>query len=136
MLFFDPSYLIFALPALALGLWAQWRVQSAFRRHSEVAPASGLTGAQIARRILDANDLRQVAVEPGEGFLSDHYDIGRRALRLSPEVFHGRSLAAAGVAAHEAGHALQDRAGYAPLRLRTAIVPTVQIGSWLGPILF
>lgn len=136
MFFFDPLYLVFALPALLLGLWAQWRVRSTFAENTAVGVSSGLTGAQIARRILDFNHLHEVRVEEVEGFLSDHYDPRSKVLRLSPEVYQGRSLAAAGVSAHEAGHALQDQQGYLPLQLRSIMVPSVQIGSWLGPILF
>jgi Zn-dependent membrane protease YugP len=136
MFFFDPLYLVFALPALLLGLWAQWRVQSAFKRYAEVSASGNLTGAQIARRILDYGGLREVRVEQVEGFMSDHHDPGGKVLRLSPEVYQGRSLAAAGVTAHEVGHALQDQRRYWPLRWRSAMVPSVQIGSWLGPILF
>jgi Zn-dependent membrane protease YugP len=97
---------------------------------------SGVTGAQAARRILDTNGLYNVAVERVNGFLSDHYDPRSKTLRLSPDVYDTPSLAAVGVAAHEAGHALQDKAHYAPLQLRSAMVPSVQIGSWLGPIIF
>ncbi|MBI3914099.1 MAG: zinc metallopeptidase [Chloroflexi bacterium] len=134
--FFDPLYLIFSMPALLLGLWAQWKVQSAFNKYSRVRTISGVTGAHVARRILDSNGLRQVAVEPAEGFLTDHYDPAHRVLRLSQKVYQGNSLSAAGVAAHEAGHALQHQDGYAMLQLRTAMVPGVQVGSWLGPIIF
>jgi Zn-dependent membrane protease YugP len=136
MFWFDPLYLIFSLPALVLGLWAQWKVQSAFNEYSRVRTLTGVTGAQIARRILDLNGLRQVAVEQAGGFLSDHYDPQKKVLRLSPQVYQGNSLASAGIAAHEAGHALQDKQGYAMLQLRSAMVPSVQIGSWLGPIIF
>lgn len=136
MFFFDPLYLLFALPALLLGLWAQWRVQSAVHKYAQAYQSNGFTGAQVARRILDYQGLRHVQVEQVQGFLSDHYDPNARTLRLSPEVYQGRHLAAAGIAAHEAGHALQDAQGYMPLRLRSALVPTVQIGSWLGPVLF
>jgi Zn-dependent membrane protease YugP len=135
-IWFDPLYLLFSLPALLLGLWAQLQVQSAFNEYSRVHTITGVSGAQVARRILDSNGLRQVVVEQAEGFLSDHYDPSQGVLRLSPHVYQGNSLAAAGVAAHEAGHALQHRAGYAMLQLRTAMVPSVQIGSWLGPIIF
>lgn len=135
-MFFSPLYLIFALPALLLGLWAQMRVRSAFGRYSQVRSMSGITGAQAARRILDTNGLYNVAVERVNGFLSDHYDPRSKTLRLSPDVYDTPSLAAVGVAAHEAGHALQDKAHYAPLQLRSAMVPSVQIGSWLGPIIF
>ncbi len=129
-------YLLFSLPALLLGFWAQMRVQGAFKRYSKVRAAAGLTGAQIARRFLDANGLYDVGVEETGGLLSDHYDPRSKVLRLSPQVYRVPSLAAAGIAAHEAGHALQDASDYAPLRFRTAMVPTVQIGSWLGPIIF
>jgi Zn-dependent membrane protease YugP len=134
--FFSPLYFIFALPALVLGLWAQWRVRSAFGRYSRVAAMSGMTGAQAARRILDTNGLHHVAVERVGGMLSDHYDPRSKTLRLSEQVYGTPSLAALGVAAHEAGHALQDQTNYGPLALRSAMVPTVQIGSWLGPIIF
>jgi hypothetical protein len=136
MFFMDPLYLLFALPALALSLWAQWRVRSAFGHYSRVRTGSGATGAQAARRILDANGLYNVVVERVSGFLSDHYDPRSKTLRLSPDVYDTPSLAAVGVAAHEAGHALQDKQHYPMLKLRTTMVPTVQIGSWLGPIIF
>lgn len=136
MWFFDPIYLLFAIPPLLLGLWAQFRVQSAFRQYSKVRTANGMTGAQAARTILDANGLQNVAVERVGGTLSDHYDPGHKVLRLSESVYGTPSVAAVGVAAHEAGHALQDKLHYGPLRLRSAIVPAVNIGSWLGPIIF
>jgi len=136
MFYFDPYYLIFALPALLLGLWAQFKVQSAFKKYSQVRAASGMSGAEAARRILDSNGLYNVAVEVTRGFLSDHYDPTKKVLRLSPEVYQSNSIASVGVAAHEAGHALQDQHGYLPLYVRSAMVPTVQIGSWLGPIIF
>ncbi len=135
-MFFDPLYFIFALPALILGLYAQFKVKSAFSKYSRVRNTTGITGAQAARRILDANGLTHVDVERTQGMLSDHYDPRSKTLRLSPAVYEGPTLAAVGVAAHEAGHALQDKTGYAPLQLRSAMVPTVQIGSWLGPIIF
>lgn len=135
-MFFSPLYFIFALPALVLGLWAQMRVRSAFGKYSKVRAMSGMTGAQAARKILDSNGLQNVAVERVAGMLSDHYDPRSKTLRLSDDVYGTPSLAAVGVAAHEAGHALQDQHNYGPLALRSAMVPTVQIGSWLGPIIF
>lgn len=129
-------YLLFALPAMLLGLWAQFRVKGAFNKYSQIRSFTGLTGAQIARRMLDSNGLNTVAVEEVGGFLSDHYDPRGKVLRLSPQVYRSNSLAAAGVAAHESGHALQDAEGYVPLTFRSAMVPTVQIGSWLGPVIF
>ena len=130
------SYLLFSLPALLLGVWAQFKVQGAFKKYSQVRTLTGISGAQIARRILDRHGLRNVAVEQVGGFLSDHYDPSRKVLRLSPDVYQGNNLAAAGVAAHEAGHALQDQQGYAFLALRSLMVPSVQIGSWIGPLVF
>ncbi|MEI6380246.1 MAG: zinc metallopeptidase [Cyanobacteriota bacterium ELA615] len=135
-MYFDPMYFLFALPALLLGMWAQFRVSSAFGKYSEVGTRSGMTGAQAARRILDYNGLQNVAVERVDGFLSDHYDPSQKILRLSSAVYDQPSLAAVGVAAHETGHALQDKEHYVPLTFRSAIVPAVQIGSSLGPIIF
>ena len=129
-------FLLFSLPALLLGLWAQSKVRSAFSKYSRIRVYTGMSGADIARRILDRNGLMKVKVELTRGMLSDHYDPRTKTLRLSPDVFNGNSIAAAGVAAHEAGHALQDKKGYFPLKVRSAMVPTVQIGSWLGPIVF
>jgi uncharacterized protein len=129
-------YLLFSLPALLLGLWAQLKTKSAFQRNARIRTARAMTGAQVARQVLDGNGLYEVQVERVEGFLSDHYDPGKRVLRLSPDVYDGQSLSAAGVAAHEAGHAIQHKLGYAPLQLRSVMVPTVQIGSWIGPIIF
>ncbi len=135
-MFWNPMYFIFALPALLLGMWAQFKVQSSFRKYSQVRSIVGLSGAEIARRMLDMSGLYNVPVEMTNGFLSDHYDPSHRVLRLSPDVYRGNSLASAGVAAHEAGHALQHQDAYLPMQIRSAIVPTVQIGSWLGPIIF
>jgi len=129
-------YLLFSLPALLLGLWAQFKVQGSFNKFSQVRTISGVRGAEVARRILDLHGLRSVRVEQVEGFLSDHYDPTQRVLRLSPNVYQGNSIAAAGIAAHEAGHALQHQQGYAFLSLRSMMVPTVQIGSWIGPLIF
>jgi len=129
-------YLLISLPALLLGLYAQFKVKSAFEKFSKVRSYLGLTGADIARKMLDSNGLSNVKIEEVNGFLSDHYDPKAKVLRLSPEVYRSNSVAAAGVAAHESGHALQDALGYTPLKFRSAMVPTVQIGSWLGPIIF
>ena len=136
MFFFNPTYLLFALPALLLGLWAQFKVKAAINRYSQVGSRRGLSGAEVARRVLDFNGLHQVQVEQVSGFMSDHYDPRHKVLRLSPDVYRNPSLAAAGVAAHEAGHAIQDKQGYTALKFRTTMVPSVQIGSWMGPIIF
>ncbi|MEZ4623035.1 MAG: zinc metallopeptidase [Caldilineaceae bacterium] len=136
MFYFNPLYLVFALPGLLLGMYAQMRVRSSFEKYSRVRSATGMTGAQAARRVLDANGLQNVVVERVNGFLSDHYDPRGKVLRLSSQVYDTPSLAAVGVAAHEAGHAIQDQKHYAPLQLRSALVPGVQIGGWVGPLIF
>lgn len=135
-MFFDPLYIVISLPALILGFWAQSKVKSAFNKYSRVAAGRSDAGAQVARRILDSNGLGHVNVEQSRGFLSDHYDPRRKVLRLSPDVYQSNSVAALGIAAHEAGHAIQDSTNYGPLALRSAMVPTVQFGSWLAPIIF
>ena len=129
-------YILFSLPALLLGLWAQAKVRSAFNKYSKVGNHNGLSGAEVARKFLDSNGMFDVDIEMVKGFLSDHYDPGKKVLRLSPDVYRSKSLAAAGIAAHEAGHAMQDKKGYFPLKIRSAMVPSVQIGSWIGPIIF
>ncbi len=136
MFFFDPLYFIFALPALILGLIAQWQVQSAYSKYTRVANEHGLTGVQAAQRLLSVNGLSHVNIEGTPGDLSDHYDPRSQTLRLSAGVANTPSVASLGIVAHEVGHAVQDAKGYAPLKLRSAIVPGVQFGSWLGPILF
>lgn len=134
-MFLDPTFFIFIVPALILGLIAQAMVKSKFAKYSQVRTMRGLTGAQVARQILDTNGLDNVIVEETQGFLSDHYDPRSHTLRLSPDVARVPSIAAVGVAAHEAGHALQHARGYAPLQLRSAMVPAVQFGTWLGPMI-
>jgi Zn-dependent membrane protease YugP len=129
-------YFLFALPALLLGFWAQYKVQSAYKTYSKVRTSNGLTGAEIARRILDSNHLEDVKIEQVGGMLSDHYDPSKRILSLSQGVYSSNSIAAAGVAAHESGHAIQHKVNYGPLALRSLMIPSVQIGSWLGPIVF
>jgi uncharacterized protein len=129
-------YFLFGLPALLLGLYAQWRVKSSFSKYSKVRTQRGVTGAQVARSLLDAQGLHDVRVEESKGFLSDHYDPRGKVLRLSPDVYHTPSVAAAGVAAHEMGHAMQDASQYWGLVARSAMVPAVQFGSWLGPLIF
>jgi len=134
---FSPLYLILALPGLLLGLWAQARVRSAFNKYSNVRTARGITGAEVARSILDSQGLLDVVIEESQGgMLSDHYDPRNKVLRLSPDVYRQASVAAAGVAAHESGHALQDAKGYAPLGLRSALVPAASFGSNLAPLIF
>ncbi len=135
MFFYDSTFLCFIVPALILGLIAQAMVKSKFERYSQVRTARGLTGAQVARQILDTNGLYDVSIEETQGFLSDHYDPRSRTLRLSPQVARVPSVSAVGVAAHEAGHALQHATHYFPLQIRSFMVPAVQFGSWLGPLI-
>ncbi|HYP41422.1 MAG TPA: zinc metallopeptidase [Chloroflexia bacterium] len=147
MFFFDFRYIIFVmLPAMALMMLASWWVKSAFKKASEIPNMQRITGAQAARRILDSAGLYNVPVEPtqphGRSLMSgsspdldDHYDPTQKVLRLSPAVYSGASVAAIGVAAHEAGHAVQDAQGYAPMRARTALVPAANLGSNFGWIL-
>jgi Zn-dependent membrane protease YugP len=129
-------YLIFMLPGLLLGLWAQAKLRSAYGKFSRVPVASGQTGAEAAREILDRAGLRNVPVEEIPGQLSDHYDPKKRALFLSADNFHGNSIAAVGVAAHEAGHALQQQAAYAMFNFRMALVPTTSFASSASGLIF
>ncbi len=134
--YFDPRYFLFAMPALLLALYAQWRVRSTYAKYSQVANTTGLTGAETARRLLDAAGLFNVRIERIPGELTDHYDPGAKVLRLSDSTYSSYSVAATGVCAHEVGHAIQDARAYAPMRLRTGLVPVAGIGSNLGYILF
>ena len=121
---------------LLFGLWAQWRVKSTFQRYSQVQPRNGLTGAQAAAAVLQSSGLPNLQIRPIEGQLSDHYDPRNRTLNLSADVGQASSLAALGVAAHEAGHAIQDAKRYAPMRIRQALVPAATIGQslWFLPV--
>jgi len=132
----DGRILILLGAAFVFSMYAQIRVQSAFASFSKVAAGSGLTGAQAARALLDRNGLREVPVEIVTGRLSDHYDPRTRRLRLSPDVYHGQSLAALGVAAHETGHAAQHGRGYLPLSFRNSLFPVANIGSTMAMPLF
>lgn len=132
-LFFDPIYFLFLAPALLLMFWAQARVKSAFHNGQEVPAA--LSGAAAARHILDEAGLDQVGIEETHGTLSDHYDPRHKVLRLSSDVYRGRNAAAVGIAAHEAGHALQDATNYAPLVIRNAAVPAATFGGGIAGIL-
>jgi uncharacterized protein len=131
----DPIFFLFIIPPILLMLYAQWRVKKTFGKYSQVPNQRGISGAQTARKILDDNGLFDVPVEQVEGDLSDHYDPRARALRLSPKVYGGRSVAALGIAAHEAGHALQHANGYVPLQIRSLLVPAATFGSNLGWIM-
>ncbi|NMA96174.1 MAG: zinc metallopeptidase [Clostridiales bacterium] len=133
---FDPTMMIL-IPAILLAGYAQIKVQSTFAQYSSIAARSGLTGAQVARGLLDSNRLGDVPVEMTGGMLSDHYDPRTKVLRLSRDVYQSNSLAALGVAAHEVGHVLQDEHGYILFNMRSLIVPLANIGSRLSfPLLF
>ena len=136
MFIFDPRYLIFALPALVLAFYAQWRVRSAYSQYSRKPNRRGMSGYEIARVLLRSAGLDHVRVEEVPGQLNDHYDPGKKILRLSKGVAQNRSIASLGIVAHEVGHAMQDATNYGPLRVRSGLVPAVRIGSWLGPIIF
>lgn len=136
MFLWDPRYLIFALPALLLAFYAQWRVRSAYERYSRKPNARGISGYEAARILLRSVGLDDIRIEKASGQLSDHYDPSKNILRLSPGVADGRSVASLGIVAHELGHVMQDATNYAPLRLRSGLVPAVSIGSWLGPLIF
>src|SRR5215217_9700944 len=133
-MFLDPMYFLFMIPGFIFMLWAQSKVKGNYRKYSKVPNAAGVTGAQAAQRVLMSEGLGDVVIEPIAGELTDHYDPRARVLRLSQGVYGVPSIAAIGIAAHEAGHAIQHAKAYAPLQLRTAIVPVVNIGSNLGYI--
>jgi Zn-dependent membrane protease YugP len=129
MFFFDPLWLLFAIPGLLLGIWAQVKLSHAYGKYSKVPVESGMTGAEAAREILDQAGLNNVPVAEIPGHLSDHYDPAKRALFLSSDNYRGRTVAAVGVAAHESGHALQHQASYGMFNFRMAIVPITQFSS-------
>jgi len=126
---FDPLYLIILAPGLALSLYATFRTKSTFSKYSQVGSRKGLTGAQAADLMLKRHGVSGIRIERSSGWLSDHYDPGEKALRLSDDVYSSQSLSAIGVACHEAGHAMQDAHGYAMLNLRTALVPATNFSS-------
>src|SRR5262245_36157988 len=135
-MFSDPTFRVLVLPGLLLGMYAQSRIRMNFAHYSQVRTADGITGAQVARRLLDLQGLHDVKVEYTPGLLSDHYDPRTKILRLSQQVYFVPSVAAAGVAAHEAGHAVQDAKDYFPMEARSRIVPLVQLASRIAPWLF
>lgn len=135
MFFWDPTYIII-IPGLLIAMVAQAKVQSAYQKYSRVRSASGASGMQVARQLLEDQGIYDVKVEIGQGQLTDHYDPKEKVIRLSPGVYQGNSLAALAVAAHETGHAIQHNEGYVPLGLRSAIAPGVQFASVLAIPLF
>ena len=134
--YFDRYYWILIVPAMIFAMWAQMRVSSTFNRYSKVGSARGLSAAQVCRQILDENGLFAVRVERVSGNLTDHYDPKSNVIRLSDSVYNSTSVAAIGVAAHEAGHAVQYSVGYVPIKIRNSIIPVSKLGSTLSmPIL-
>ncbi len=129
---FDYTYLVFVLPALLIALVAQIKVKTTFRKYAKVMNARGLSGAEVAAKILSSNGVLDVAVQRVSGNLTDHFDPTARVIRLSQSVYDSHSVAAVGVAAHEAGHALQYAEDYFPIRLRAAIIPVTKVGSALS----
>lgn len=137
MFFYDYYYIILIIPAMLLGLFAQMRVSSTFNKYKKIKSSRGFTAADVARRILDENGLRDVQIERINGNLTDHYDPRGNVIRLSDSVYNSTSIASIGVAAHEVGHAIQHYEGYLPIKLRNAIVPIANIGSTLSlPLIF
>ena len=128
----DYIYLILVLPAVIFSLWASIRVNTTFKKYSKIRSMRGITGAEAARRVLDANGLQHIRIEQIPGNLTDHYDPRSDVIRLSESVYGNTSVAAVGVACHEAGHAVQHAANYAPVKIRAAIIPVTNIGSRLA----
>ncbi|MFN4293403.1 MAG: zinc metallopeptidase [Thermoflexales bacterium] len=134
MFYFDPLYFVFAIPPLLLAMWAQWKVQSTFAKYARVPTSSGVNGIRAAQVLINRHGL-SVGVTSVPGHLTDHYDPRSKTVALS-QSSQQNSIASVAVVAHELGHALQDQENYGPLKLRGAIVPAVQLGGWVGPIMF
>jgi Zn-dependent membrane protease YugP len=132
--YFDPLYFVFVIPPLLLAMWAQWKVQSTFAKYSRVPTSTGVNGIQTAQALINRNGLN-VGVTSVPGHLTDHYDPRNKTVALSESSMQN-SVASVAVVAHELGHAMQDKENYGPLKLRGAIVPAVQLGGWVGPIMF
>ncbi len=135
MIWYDWMYFVFLAPGILLALWAQYRVKSAYAEASRIPSQSGYTGASAAQAVMQQAGVEGVQIEPVQGFLSDHYVPGQKILRLSPDVYAGRSLAALGIAAHESGHAIQDARHYPLLVVRNLLVPLASFGSGISWIL-
>ena len=135
-LFWGDTTILVLIPAMIFAFWAQMRVNSTFKKYAKVPSRRGLTGAEAARRVLDANGLRHVTIERVHGHLTDHFDPKAGVIRLSDATYASTSVAAIGVAAHEAGHAVQHAEGYVPIKVRSAIIPLTRFGSFLAMPLF
>jgi Zn-dependent membrane protease YugP len=135
MFYFNPQYLLYMGPAIIAMLAAQWYVKSTYNKWGKIPTSSRLTGEQATQRLISAGGLHEVEIRQIQGQLTDHYDPRKKVLSLSPGVYQGNSVASLAIAAHELGHALQDKENYFPLRMRSTLVPAVNIGSTLGWIL-
>lgn len=135
MFFYEPVYIFIALIGMVLIFIPQMLVKKTYEQYEKVKSSKGMTGADIARSMLHEAGITNVSVEPTQGTLSDHYDPTKKVIRLSEDIYHGNSISASGIAAHEAGHAIQDYQGYMPMKLRAGIFPAVQTGQMLGPIM-
>ena len=135
-LFFYDSTMLLLIPALILAVWAQIKVKSTYRKYKQITASRGVTGASVAKFIMDQNGIHDVDIEPVEGELSDHYDPRAGKVRLSEANYHGKSLAAIAVAAHEVGHVIQHKLGYAPLQFRHSFLPVTNFASWAAFPLF
>lgn len=135
-LFWGDTTILVLIPAMIFAFWAQIRVNSTFKKYARVPSRRGLTGAEAARRVLDANGLRHITIERVHGHLTDHFDPTAGVIRLSDATYASTSVAAIGVAAHEAGHAVQHAEGYVPIKVRSAIIPLTRFGSFLAMPLF
>lgn len=133
--FYDYWYIVLVIPAMILGIVAQIKVKTTYNKYSQVSNKRGYTAAEVARRILDKNGLREVSIEMVSGELTDHYDPRTKVVRLSSSVYGSTSVAAIGVAAHEVGHAVQHAESYSPMRLRTAIIPVTNFGCYISPFI-
>lgn len=132
---YDYSYLIYILPGIILAMYAQAKISSAYEKYNKVTASTGLSGAEVARKILDRNGLSYVDIKMVDGKLSDHYDPRDKTLNLSRDVYYKNSIASVSIAAHEVGHAIQDSVDYAPLKIRAALVPLANLGTQLSFIL-
>jgi Zn-dependent membrane protease YugP len=134
MIGFDPWYFIIIGPGMLIALWASFKVKSTFAKYQNVAIGSRMSGAEIAEALLERAGIREVRVEPHQGVLTDHYDPKANVVRLSPDVYNGRSVSSIGVAAHEVGHAIQHAERYGPMALRQSLVLPANIGTWASYI--
>ena len=135
-LFWGDTTILVLIPAMIFAFWAQIRINSTFKKYAKIPSRRGLTGAEAARRVLDANGLRHITIERVHGHLTDHFDPTAGVIRLSDATYASTSVAAIGVAAHEAGHAVQHAEGYVPIKVRSAIIPLTRFGSFLAMPLF